>query len=442
MVILGLGSNLGDRLAHLRQALLAIKRISNITVEQVSPLYISDALLPENAPSSWDQPYINLALRCHTPLSPLELLTHIKSIEHSIGRKPEKRHWGPRVIDIDILAWDSMIYHDDRLTLPHRDLSMRPFALWPLADVAPEWIHPTYQQSAAEIVALWGSRFTGEAPLHTRQIPHRIDTSQLVGVLNVTPDSFSDGGNYLDIEKALEHAQCLVASGAEIIDVGAESTRPNAHHPLNHQEEWQRLEPILSALKDPSLFALLQPKISVDTRHAETAKKAIAAGVNWINDVTGLTHPNMCQCIAESSVDCVVMHHITVPVDPKQTIPLHQDPVDFLYQWGKNKIAELEQAGIASNRVVLDVGIGFGKTAYQSLVLLKHIRHFKSLGTRLLIGHSRKSFMQLFTARPIGERDIETMAITLYLADQGVDYLRVHNVDMCARGLKVVKALA
>src|SRR3990167_4241003 len=442
MVILGLGSNLGDRLSHLRLALQAIKQIPNTTVEQVSPLYISDALLPENAPSSWDQPYINLALRCHSSLTPHELLTHIKTIEHSIGRKPEKRHWGPRLIDIDVLTWDDMVHHDDKLTLPHRDLSERPFALWPLADVAQRWIHPIHRQSAAEIVSPWGSRFTGEAPLHTRQIAHRVDTPELVGVLNVTPDSFSDGGHYLDIEKALEHAQCLITYGAEIIDIGAESTRPNAHRPLNAAEEWQRLEPILSALKDRSLFSLLQPKISVDTRHAETAAKAIASGIDWINDVTGLTQPNMRQCIANSTVDCVVMHHITIPADPKQTIPRDQDPVNFLYQWGKNQIITLEQAGIASNRVILDVGIGFGKTAYQSLALLKHINEFKKLGTRLLVGHSRKSFMHLFTPRPPSERDIETMATALYLANQDVDYLRVHNVDMCARGLKVMKALA
>ena len=134
MIILGLGSNVGDRLTNLRKALQAIKKIPGMNIEQVSPVYVSDALLPENAPLDWDIPYLNLALRCETTQEPLELLKQLKNIEWSIGRKPEIRHWGPRILDIDILAWDDAIIKSDVLTLPHENLQERPFALWPLAD--------------------------------------------------------------------------------------------------------------------------------------------------------------------------------------------------------------------------------------------------------------------------------------------------------------------
>ena len=124
MVILGLGSNLGDRLANLRLALTLIKKIPAFSVEHVSPVYLSDALLPDNAPVTWDTPYLNLALRCETTLSPYELLHHVKEIEKMIGRTPEKI-WGPRIIDIDILAWDALIQYDEKLHIPHEHLDER-----------------------------------------------------------------------------------------------------------------------------------------------------------------------------------------------------------------------------------------------------------------------------------------------------------------------------
>src|SRR5262245_36462476 len=123
MIILGLGSNLGDRLQHLRQAFFALKQLPGLTIQQVSPVYISDTLVPENAPADWDQPYLNFALRCETNLAPQDLLRELKNIEWSIGRKPEKRHWGPRVIDIDILAYDNLVIQNEILTLPHAGLT-------------------------------------------------------------------------------------------------------------------------------------------------------------------------------------------------------------------------------------------------------------------------------------------------------------------------------
>lgn len=439
MVILGIGTNLHDRLTHLRCALHFIKKIPHLTVQEVSPLYISDALLPDNAPTEWNVPYINLAVRCETSLTPEELLFLTKKIERDLGRNPSER-WGPRIIDIDILAWDNLIQYDDKLHIPHKSLHERPFALWPLADVAPQWIYPFpgkfQHKSAVEIAASWGSRFTGTAPLHTKQIPHRIDTPQLVGILNVTPDSFSDSGKFIDVAAALLHAKKLIADGAEIIDIGAESTGPHAAA-ISEEIEWQRLEPVLKALMTDLSGMDIIPKISVDTRHVSVAKKALALGVHFINDVSGLENTNMRQLIANETCDVVFMHHLTIPEDRSVFLPLHEDPVAAVYAWALKKILELEKNNISRERLIFDIGIGYGKTAEQSLALLKKIAVFKELGVRLLVGHSRKSFLTQFTSLPAEERDIETLILSLFLAKQEVDYLRVHNVGIHARGFRV-----
>ncbi len=444
MVILGLGANIGERLSNLRQALQAIKKIPSVLVQQVSPIYRSDALLPANAPTDWDKPYLNLALRIETDLAPLDLLQQLKIIEHRIGRKPEVRHWGPRVLDIDMLAWDDVMLKHDSLTLPHQSLEERPFALWPLADVAPRWRMPTpganHGKTAAEIVEKWGSRFTGEAPLHTQQIAQRLQAPQLVGILNVTPDSFSDGGHYLAIDAAVQQIHHLIATGAEIIDIGAESTSPSAN-PITAAIEWQRLEPVLMALQQLRHQFDIEPRFSIDTHHATVAAKALALGVDWINDVSGLDDPAMRELILQTHCDCIVMHHLSLPERRDHVLPREQDTTMLVYEWAEKRLEQLQQLGIARDRIIFDPGIGFGKMAEQSLLVLKHIQHFHTLGTRLLIGHSRKTFLSLFTNAPFAKRDTETLALSLYLAKQQVDYLRVHDVDACARALKVMDAL-
>ena len=202
MLIIGLGSNSGDRLAHLPNALGLIKSLAEVEIKQLSPVYLSDALLLEQAPAEWDLPFLNVALRCETTLEPFALLKKLQTIEKKLGRQSTSPPWSPRIIDIDLLAWGDTIINHEALTIPHAHLLNRPFALWPLADVAPFWCLPGQSKTAAQLVEKWGSRFTGHAPLHTKQIYQRIDTPQLVGIVNITPDSFSDGGKFLDAEKA------------------------------------------------------------------------------------------------------------------------------------------------------------------------------------------------------------------------------------------------
>ncbi len=444
MIILGLGSNLGDRLTHLRTALQAIRQLPDVIVRRVSPIYISDALLPENASKEWDRSYLNLALSCETSLAPHDLLGKLKQIEWRIGRKPEIRHWGPRIIDIDILAWKDTILHDDALTVPHEGLQERPFALWPLADIAPLWKFPlpgkNQGKTAAQIVEAWGSRFSGEAPFHTKQIQQRIDTPALVGIINITPDSFSDGGQWITTDKIKEQAIHLVNAGAEILDLGAESTAPHAQA-LDVTTEWQRLEPALAMLRDIKETFLLEPKISLDTRHADIAQRALDYDIDWINDVSGLQDPAMREIVAQSKKECVVMHHVSIPASREYVLPRDEDNIKLVYDWMSSQLAVFEKAGIAREKIIVDPGIGFGKASEHSLELIKQIHLFHSLGVRTLVGHSRKSFLSLFTSLPSFDRDLETTAIAIHLMNQSIHYLRVHNVEMCSRAFKIMNAI-
>lgn len=422
-IILGLGSNQGDRLHHLRLAIHALEQI--VQIVKISPVYISDALMPDGAPTDWNQSFLNIACVCETILDPHTLLLKIKQIESQLGRDLQAPRWSPRVIDIDILAGDDWHIATPELTIPHAQLLERPFALWPLMDVAPKNVLRNDR---------WGSRFTGEAPFRTRQIAQRIQSPQLMGIINVTPDSFSDGGLFLTPDAAIAQAKQLIADGAEILDIGAESTAPHVT-PLDANTEWQRLEPVLASICAAKQDFIIPPIISVDTRHAATAKRALAYGIDWINDVSGLTDPAMREIVASSGKPCVIMHSLSIPASREHIIPHDQDPVTFVYQWGAEKIQQLEQAGISRDNIIVDPGIGFGKTAEQSLQLIKHANIFKQLGVRVLIGHSRKSFLSKLTPAIAKDRDIETAAISIQLANQAIDILRVHNVSLCARSL-------
>jgi dihydropteroate synthase len=262
--------------------------------------------------------------------------------------------------------------------------------------------------------------------------------TKIVGILNVTPDSFSDGGNFFAPEHALNQAKKMIEEGAEVIDIGAESTRPNAT-PLTDAQEWERLLPIL-----PSLIKIAKEnntQVSVDTRHPDTASKAIQLGVDWINDVSGCNDPQMIQLIKSNNVKLVVMHNLGVPVNPKIKIPDNENAVEVIFNWGKKKIAELINKGITQDKIIFDPGLGFGTTASQSLEIIKSINEFNKLNVPILVGHSRKSFLSLFTDKPFAERDLETSIVSAFLNSKNVDYIRVHNVRDSKRAVNIGREL-
>lgn len=261
--------------------------------------------------------------------------------------------------------------------------------------------------------------------------------TRLVGIVNLTPDSFSDGGRHSDADAALAYMERLDEDGADVLDIGAESTRPGARS-LSPDEEWERLAPVLQGVKTRFPHTL----ISVDTRHAATAARALDCGVDWINDVSGGKDPRMWEIIAGASCQYVVMHALTVPADPKVTLPQGVDATITVHSWAELKLQELYYAGIREERVILDPGIGFGKTAEQSWNLLRGLPMLMELPSPWLVGHSRKSFFRLTGEREATERDLETHMVTAWLACCGVPYIRVHDVAGAQRALAVGKALA
>lgn len=258
--------------------------------------------------------------------------------------------------------------------------------------------------------------------------------TKLVAILNITPDSFS-GSPVHDAKDALAQVDALIADGANIIDIGAESTRPNAT-PLTHTQEWERLSGVVALAAQRCHDKGIE--LSIDTRHAETAKRALDAGADWINDVSGFASSDMIEAVKDSTCKLVMMHSLSVPVDPAVQLPERADAPAAIIEWAIARQHILDGHGIHRNRVILDPGLGFGKSARQSLDIVLRARLLESLGLDILIGHSRKSFLTLFTGAPASERDDLTLAFSAMMVQMQVPYLRVHDVARHHELLKVL----
>jgi len=253
---------------------------------------------------------------------------------------------------------------------------------------------------------------------------------QIMGVLNVTPDSFSDGGKYESVDAAVAHAEQLVEQGAGIIDVGGESTRPGAQ-PVDAKTERGRVVPVVRALVARGI------PVSIDTRRADTALAAIDAGAQLVNDVTGgLGDEGMARVIAETGVHYVVMHWREGGAD---AVPEYRNVVADVRRELKNRIAALIVEGVQPSQIVLDPGLGFAKNAEHNWALLGHLEQFGSLGHGILIGASRKRFLaDLVTeGAPVEDRDAPTAVISALAARSGVWAVRVHDVPSTRLALEV-----
>ncbi len=409
MIYLGLGSNLGDRRDSLARGLAALSG-AGVEVLRVSPVVESPALLPDRAPAEWNRPFLNLVAECRTDESTTAVLQRIKQIERNLGRVEGGDRWAPRPIDIDILLWGRERIATERLRIPHPGLQQRAFVLTPLIALSPSLTLPGLGERT---VLDW-----------SRDLPHHIPL--WMGIVNVTPDSFSDGGEHADWARAEAHVEAMVAAGAQIVDVGAESTRPGAT-PLTADEEWQRLAAVLEPLLDKYRAVPLRPLVSVDTYHADVARRALEAGADIVNDVSGLGSAEMIDLAGTTGKDWVAMHNLGVPADPARTLPTDEDPCEAVERWLEARLEQWQHAGLDLDRIIFDPGIGFGKTSLQSLKLLRDAARFRRFGLRCLIGHSRKSFLRGLAADP-AERDLATIGASLNLCGQGVDVIRVHDV--------------
>jgi len=258
----------------------------------------------------------------------------------------------------------------------------------------------------------------------------------IMGILNVTPDSFSDGGRFVETAAAVEHALALEAQGAQIIDIGGESTRPGALA-VTEEEELRRVVPVIRSLRERS-----QVLISIDTSKAQVAKEAIQAGADIINDVTGMGgDPAMLEVARQSRAGIVLMHMQGEP-RTMQAAPQYEDVVAEVHQYLEERIAFCIQAGISPDRLVIDPGIGFGKTVAHNSLLLRDLDRFAALGYPLLIGVSRKSFLgRLTSGNNVENRLWPSVAVTSLSREKGARIFRVHDPKPHHDALRMTEAV-
>jgi dihydropteroate synthase len=257
----------------------------------------------------------------------------------------------------------------------------------------------------------------------------------LMGVVNATPDSFSDGGRYLDPDAAVDRALQMEDEGADLVDVGGESTRPGAA-PVPAGEELRRVVPVLERLRARG-FTL---PISVDTRKPEVARAALDAGADLVNDVAGLADPALAEVVAAAGVPVVLMHMRGTPADMRSRA-VYADVVEEVARELEEALARAGRAGVARERVILDPGIGFAKTAAQSLALISRADRLRALGRPLLVGPSRKSFIGEVTGAPVEARLPGTLAAVAACVLAGAELLRVHDVAAARQAATVAAAI-
>ncbi len=268
----------------------------------------------------------------------------------------------------------------------------------------------------------------------------------LMGIVNITPDSFSDGGKYVLVEDALTHAQTLATEGARILDFGAESSRPGAK-PLTADEELQRLVPVLKAYLEQNSVATRAesaPYICVDTYHAKTAQVALEMGVHCINDISACAfEPQLLEIISQFKPGYVLMHCMHRPAVMQQNIS-SENIIHAVHNFFDEQLNRLIKAGLPEENILLDVGIGFGKSLAQNMELLRHMHSFKQFGRPMLAAISMKSLLHSFlglNVEDVPARKHATSLATALLAMRGICFHRVHHVAECRQALQLAQAM-
>ncbi|KAK7274986.1 hypothetical protein RIF29_16091 [Crotalaria pallida] len=458
-VVIALGSNVGDRLHNFKEALKLMKK-SGIQITRHACLY-------ETAPAYvTDQPrFINSAVRAVTKLGPHELLAALKKIEKDLGRTDGIRY-GPRPIDLDILFYGKFKVRSDILTVPHERIWERPFVMAPLMDLLGSAIDSdtvaswhSFSGHSGGLSGLWeklgGESLIGVEGMY-RVMPVAnglLDWSRrtsVMGILNLTPDSFSDGGKFQSVKSAVSQVRLMLSEGADMIDIGAQSTRPMASR-ISVEEELGRLIPVLEAVT--AMPEVDGKVISVDTFYSEVASEAVSRGAHVINDVSaGQLDPNMFKVIADLDVPYVAMHMRGDPCTMQNSENLKYDNVceevsSELY----SRVREAELSGIPAWRIIIDPGIGFSKKTEDNLDLLTGLPEIRAeIGKRslaishapILIGPSRKRFLGEICSRPVAvERDPATIASVTTGVLGGANIVRVHNVKDNLDAVKLCDAI-
>jgi 2-amino-4-hydroxy-6-hydroxymethyldihydropteridine diphosphokinase/dihydropteroate synthase len=458
-VAIALGSNLGDRPGNLREALRRLGALPHVSVQATSRLYESSPMYVTDQPA-----FLNAAAEVRTTLPPLDLLRVLKDVERDMGRGfgGDQIRWGPRPIDLDIVFYeDETVMHAEtdttrELVVPHPRWQERDFVKGPLSDLTGSWaltasavVSPTgLDRNLVASKRLWmeqggerGLRMASKdgslgcvLPIGGGATWQWSQRTSVMGILNVTPDSFSDGGSFRHVDDAIKQAMRMVRDGADVLDVGGQSTRPGAEL-LSPAEEWERVGPVLDAIRQEGI----QIPVSIDTFHAEVAAKAVAAGANIVNDVSGGTlDPKMHATVADAGVSYVLMHMRGTPQTMQSASNVAYDDVcRDVAQSLQALCDQAVRAGIESWRIILDPGIGFAKTSEGSTELVANLPAFRShisepyKALPVLLGASRKKFLGQMIGRPEEEaagRDWASCAINAIGALHGANIIRTHNV--------------
>ncbi len=453
LVTLALGSNLGDRAENLRRARTALAADFQLTA--CSKLYETEPAYMADQPR-----YFNQVCQGITALPPLDALRRLKSLETELGRVPSAR-FGPRLIDLDLLFYDDQLIDAPELVLPHPRIAERAFVLVPLAEIAPDLIHPQLGLTVAELLRQLGD--TRAAIWPATEADHRDGRlmigqstfewgtqTYIMGIINATPDSFSGdgtlGGSEADaVARAVAQGVAQVAAGAQMLDVGGESTRPGSQ-PVPLDEELRRVLPVVAGLA-----RAVSVPISIDTYKAETARQALAAGATIINDVWGLRmDPAMGAVAAQGGAALILMHNRSRPKDAAQSAQLggryvgveYTDMLADIARALGDSVHMALQAGVAADHIIIDPGIGFGKTVEQNLELVDRLAELRALGYPMLVGPSRKSFVGYTLNLPPEQRLEGTAAAVTLAIDRGADIVRVHDVAAMARVARIADAIA
>jgi len=269
--------------------------------------------------------------------------------------------------------------------------------------------------------------------LHCGKCQFDLARPLVMGIVNITPDSFSDGGQHVSTAAAIAHARQLIDDGADILDIGGESTRPGAA-PVSEQQELERVLPVIEGLRGIAV------PISIDTWKPQVMRAALSAGASMVNDVNALQAEGALQAVADTDAAVCLMHKQGTPQTMQQR-PEYQDVITEVSLFLGERIAAAEAAGIARQRMVIDPGFGFGKTLAHNLDLLRELAAFRALGVPVLAGLSRKSMLGAITGREVGERVAASVAAAMLAVQRGAAIVRVHDVRETVDALKILNAM-
>ena len=382
---LALGSNLEETSKNIDIAVDKIKKQQQIKITKIAPYYFTNPLLPPNADESYYKIFCNTCIEIETMIEPIHLLKILQDIEIEMGRQKQHNYWSNRAFVLDPLSY----------------------------------INSTLKINSKSVIK------TAKK--------HKNHQAVIMAIVNITDNSFSGDGvvNAIDVENKIEK---LVKNAIPIIDIGCEATNKKARH-LTYQEEIERL-------KTANIFNIINKvksktnstRFSIDTYHPETTEFCLKNGFDIINDVNGFKDERMWKLMQQfPQAECVIMHSLE-PHSSDKVVDCDKNVVNVLNTWTATIKQTASKYSISADRIILDYGIGFGKTSFQSLQILQQVNKIKSYNFRVLIGHSKKSFMSLFaknendkTLLKAENRVFETLGLSIALQQKGVDILRVHD---------------